>query len=433
VTAHGAPGETAAARAVIASAAARLGDDLTMHVVPYWSATVDRRYGGFLLDDLEPHRVAVAGWLRRRARRLLGRRWGTTRPSPDEKHLVGQTRPIHALALAHRLGFDASGDALAAALAGREFLRDRLLDRRHGGFAWSADRRGRVVRPEKVLYGQAFAILALAELGRAAGRADLLDEALELSRHVLGRLHDDARGGWREHAAADFGPLSADDRAARGLVDRPGARSANANIHVLEALAELATATGDAGVRADLAEALEVCARFFPSDPAATRELVAADWTPLPGARGFRVGHLLEHAWIAARAHRALGRPVPGPAILAAVDHALCDFDRELGGFCVRRDGGREVKEWWVQAEGAMALAAAFRLGGQARHATALARILEWLTRAQRGVRGVWIAATDRAGRVTNPTLAGTWKAGYHEVRAAAVIARAFAAGPTAA
>ena len=412
--------------AVIARAATRLGDDLAERVVPYWSATADRRFGGFLLADAESAWPRPVERLRWRARRWLGREWGPTQPSPDEKHVVGQARAVYALALAHRLGFDPSGAALAASLAGIGFVRERLADPRHGGFAWCATRGGRVVRPEKLLYAHAQAILSLAELGRAAAREDLLAAALGVLRLVQERLHDDERGGWREHAAADFSHLGTNAHAAHRLIDRPGCRSANAHVHVLEAITELVLAAGGGGARAALDEALAVCAHFFPAEPSASCELLAADCTPLGGPGRPRVGHLLEHAWMTVRAQRALGRPAPAAATLAAVDHALREFDWELGGFVSRRADGREEKEWWVQAEGMVALTTAVRLAGRPEHLRALALLLDWVIDHQRGRRGVWVASTDRAGHVTNPTLAGTWKAGYHEVRAAALVARAF-------
>ncbi|MGD1149197.1 MAG: AGE family epimerase/isomerase [Thermoanaerobaculaceae bacterium] len=419
----------------VSRAAAILADDLRWRVLPYWSATRDRRFGGFRLADTETAWPSVAERVRWRFRRAVGRAWGATQPSPGEKHLVGQARVIIALAIGHRLGFDPSGEGLAAALAGAAFVRDRLWDGVHGGFAWCADRRGRVIRPEKLLYGQAFAVLALTELGRAAGRTDLLDAALGLFRLVHDRLHDRDHGGWYEHASADFRPLFSDEGGGPGTIDRPGCKSANTHLHFLEALGELLAATGDDGVRAALEEAIAACARFFPPDPAASRALAAADWTPIEQGGRHRLGHLLEHAWLLIRAHEALGRPAPGAALLAAVDNALLDFDRDRGGFVSGKTGGSGAgggeKESWVQAEGLVALTAAVRLGAHPPHLEALAGLVAWILAHQRGSDGVWVAATDPAGRVTNPTRAGSWKAGYHEVRGAALFARAFGATPS--
>ncbi len=418
----------------ISRAAALLADDLVRRVLPYWSATHDRRFGGFRLADTETAWPRLAERARWRLRRAVGRSWGATQPSPGEKHLVGQTRVIVALAMGHRLGFDPSGLGLATALAGASFLRDRLWDGVHGGFAWCADRRGRVISPEKLLYGQAFAMLALAELGRAAGRRDFLDAALELFRLVQDHFHDRSNSGWHEHASADFRPVLTDESVCPGTIDRAGYKSVNAHLHVLEALSELLVATNDDGVRAALEEAIAACAHFFPPDPAAACALAATDWTPIAQAGRPRVGHLLEHTWLLVRAHEALGTPVPVAALTAAVDYALLDFDRKHGGFVSGETGaggtGRGEKEWWVQAEGLVALTTAVRLAGRRPHLEALARLADWILAYQRGRDGVWIAATDPAGHVTNPTRAGSWKAGYHEVRGAALFVRAFGATP---
>jgi mannobiose 2-epimerase len=421
---------------VTRSAAGRFADDLAQRVLPYWAATTDRRYGGFQLADTDTTWPRLAERARWRLRRALGREWGATQPSPDEKHLVGQARVIVALAMGHRLEFDPSGAGLAAALGGAEFMRERLRDGAHGGFAWCADRRGGVTRPEKLLYGQAFAILALTELGIASGRAEFTAAALELFRLVQRRLHDQRHGGWHEHATADFTLLGAGARLGRFTVDRPGCKSANTHVHMLEALTELLAATGEADVRVALEEAISTCARFFAPDSGAPHAFAAADWTPIEDGGPPSLGHRLEHAWLLTRAHATLGRPAPVAPLLAAVDDSLLAFDHQRGGFVTSRPdphgGERHEKEWWVQAEGLAALTAAVRLAHRDAHARALARLADWILTRQRGEDGVWVAATDVDGRVTNTTRAGSWKAGYHEVRAAALFARAFETEPRA-
>jgi mannonate dehydratase len=94
---------------------------------------------------------------------------------------------------------------LAFARHGYEFLRDHLLDRTHGGFHWSVDDSGtKVVLPDKHLYGQAFALYALAEFALATGE----DEPKALAQALFATLeehaHDEEVGGYREYFRADW-------------------------------------------------------------------------------------------------------------------------------------------------------------------------------------------------------------------------------------
>jgi len=149
-----------------------MGVQLRERVLPWWAATVDARHGGFLL-------------------------------APDEKQLATQSRMVWTFSHAHR---NALGDYLAFAEQGIQFLWDRFHDSRHGGFYWETDRAGRVRNERKILYGHVALIYALVEYVRAGGDRRALNDARALFEFLVGRAHDDTRGGWLEHFTRSWRP-----------------------------------------------------------------------------------------------------------------------------------------------------------------------------------------------------------------------------------
>lgn len=407
-------------------AAAALEDDLRERMVPFWAATLDRRGEGFHLAAEERAGPRWLGGLRIRLRARLRPRPGTA-PSPGERHVVGQSRAVFALALAARLGYDPGGRALAAADAGCRFLVERLADREHGGFVWTADRSGRPRVADKLLYGQAFALLALVESHRATGERRWLDEAIALARFLAERFADRAHGGWHEHLGRDLRPLDGGaDLASR--LGRTGWKSHDGHLHVTEALAELLAVTGDAELAAVVRGSADAAARFLRGADGPPSGFRRADWSrsAAPAARSVLYGHLFEHAWLWLRIDDALGTEPRWDAMLELVGLALRHgFDHRRGG--VLKSGldagppsGR-VRESWAQAEGLVALALAAT--ADPRLDEPLRRELDWVLRRHRTARGPWLAALDADGSPLDRTLAGSWKAGYHEVRSAAFTA----------
>ncbi|MGH7571503.1 MAG: AGE family epimerase/isomerase [Gemmatimonadota bacterium] len=409
--------------------AAFLETDLRERILPYWRGTVDEVHGGY--RPAEPHVSAAedfraAAWRVRHALGAVRRR----RPLPRaEKHVVTQSRILWTLSLAHRLGYGDGGDEYrSAADHGYRFLTTRLLDPRHGGYAWKTDLQGRVIDPGKALYGQGFALYALVEYHRATGLSEPLAHARELFRVVQERMHDDEHGGWIEHFAGDFGPLA--PGAPFVGIPEVGLKSGNAHLHWMEALSELVDVTGEPEERSALEETLRVTATFlFPPDPAEVQAFCEWDWTPatnpVPGSRteSLSYGHNVEFAWLMLRAHEVLGTPPLWDHFDALVRHALAwGFDPVLGGFYDRGacDGPatRRDKIWWVQAEGLAALSEAVRHRADATYAEALDRLLAWILQRQRLSSGLWAPRVDPTGRPRSIAAPGAWKGGYHEVRA---------------
>jgi len=398
--------------------ARELEASLRERVMPYWCrTTIEPGTQGYHLFDVYPRSGLGRHWPGWRARITAARR---------DRHLVGQCRMLFGFSLAHRFGYSTPAhDLLGAAEHGYRFLRSSMLDRAHGGFVWRADADGRVTDARKFLYGQAFAVLGLLEFHRASGRSEPVELALDVHHRVQAHWHDRVHGGWTEHGRADFGPLPRTEGS--GAPEPVGLRSANANLHWLEALTELCEVSGAPEVRAALAEALEVTTtRFFPASSAARCQYLTEDWREVDRSlRGvISFGHTVEFAWMMARARTILRLPPSWSYVDALLRHAVNHgFDHRRGGFFTSgpSDGAATdlEKVWWVQAEGLAALSDRLAAAPDAHYAACLDLLLDWLRRYQiLPEDAIWVWSVGPDGRIRDRTKASAWKAAYHDVRA---------------
>lgn len=383
--------------------ATRFRDLVERCTIPSWIESVDRSFGGY--------RVGA----------------GTER---SRHHLVATSRLLWTFAHSLRHGLASASDLGGAAEAGYTALANMLWDQEHGGFFWSADKTG-PLDSGRYLYGQAFAIVSLVEHYRATGSRPSLDLAFETFRLVMRHAHDDENGGWHEHFDRFWRPLPPRSRVP---IEVAGLKSGNAHLHWMEALAELCVATGSDEVSSALAEAFDVNRRFFYPPPGRTMASWRTDsWRRVWNLRGGTVsfGHLIEFAWMRLRAEHALSRPLGRDDFARTLDYVMRS-GRERGreGLCHKGAAWGTITDprriWWVQAEYLVALTTAAELGAGQDSWSAPADLCNWLIDHQIDPRdGLWQSATDRTGRVTDPTKHGPWKAGYHEVRAMATFVRA--------
>ncbi len=84
---------------------------------------------------------------------------------PGTKSLVQQTRVVWTFSAAYRRYPEPLYKKVAA--GAQKFLREKVWDAKNQGFYWLVQRDGRVADPMKHLYGQSFAIYALAEYAQA--------------------------------------------------------------------------------------------------------------------------------------------------------------------------------------------------------------------------------------------------------------------------
>ena len=392
--------------------AAAIRKRLSGSILPYWhDTTKDKANGGFLLGDALSGKLPVT-----------------------EKQLVSQARMVWTFSHVHRKGYrDPQRDYLRAAADGYQFLRNHFFDREQGGYFWKTDVAGKPLNTRKLLYGEAFVIYALVEYHRASGLREPLDEALALFRAVQEKGHDRKNGGWFEHFQADWTPILTDQT---GLeVEIVGHKSANAHLHWMEALAELAEVSHDR----DAAKALEECLKinqrqFYPRTPAACAFHRTPEWALAKGPQsiGLSYGHNVEFAWLMVRAEQVLSRRPSWDHFDALLDHALrFGYDHQRGGMYLKgmenEPASNTDKVWWVQAELLAAFAEVYKHRSKPQYNQALFRLLEFLEKYQADPKdGIWLDTVTAEGTPKVPTKAHLWKANYHDVRALVKFVEAF-------
>lgn len=358
----------------------------------------------------------------------------TVHAGPRGEPLSGGTKMIvtqaRTLWLASRLlrSDHAQPGLREAADHGYRFLRDVMWDAEHGGFVWEVDETGRkLLRPHKHLYGQAFAIYALAEYFLATGRRDGLDLAMRTFALIDERAHDGVNGGYREFFARDWSAAPPDVQPYLG--GSADWKLMNTHLHLLEAFTTLLRASASPVVRERLIElvGIETSAVVRPGWVANT-DRHRADWSPILDEAGARVsyGHDLENIWLVADALDALHLPVaPYRELFAAIFEysRTHGYDEARGGFFDSGPRGKHAdrlgKVWWVQAEALVSALTMYRLTADPRYLDVFEGTWRFVDREQTDwTHGEWHGTIDPDGSPRAGNKASQWKAGYHNGRA---------------
>ncbi len=376
--------------------AAEMERELRKDILPFWPRFIDPA-GGFY-GQIEND--------------------GTVDPGAP-KGLVMHARMLWTYAAAYRVLADPA--LLPTAEASFSFLMDRLHDHENRGFYWSVEPSGRVPEAErKVIYGQAFAIYALAEYARAGGPRRALDAALETYNLLENHAKDPGPGGYYEACSADWSrriaaPLSRSDVSCD--------KSMNTNLHVMEALSSLYAATGDAGVREALRDQIRLhLERIFVS-PEHLGLYFTADWKKLDSIVSF--GHDIEASWlITEAAGNAWDGDMPrdvrdralsvASGIASVLDQNHGSLPNEL------RDGRLEDERiWWVQAEALVGMVNAWELSGDSAFLERALSVWDFIKNSIiDGVHGEWLWGAHADGSpIKDLPKGGLWKAAYHDGR----------------
>lgn len=389
---------------------------LEAEIIPFWrDRAPDRDHGGYRVRfDRE------------------GRSLGT-----PEKYLNTQCRLLWWFSTLARQGYDPPA-YLGLARHGFEFVRRHFWDPIDGGWFWTVRADGDPLDKGKVVYGQCFAIYALAEYALASGdpeAARLAEATFALLQH---HCADARHGGYLENFERDWQPSAPGFHGG----DR---KTLDTHLHLLESFTVLFERTGRAEHRSKLLE-LAALIRDRMIDPAtgAGRNQFDLAFRPIPALALRRTwnaerhgetppepidttsyGHNLELAWLLRRAlTEAREDPAPWETTMRRlVDHALAHgLDPEHGG--VFRDGtaagGPLVveKEFWQNAEALVGFLDAWEATGDARHAAAFLNVWDFARRHFIAPCGEWRVLLDRTGRVLDGNVGNDWKVCYHTGRA---------------
>lgn len=382
----------------------RLEKNLQGNILPFWlGKSIDRTSGGYTINfgpKGEPK-------------------------GPGVKMIVSQARTVWLFARAARAGY-CSKECLDAAEHGYRFLLEKMWDKQHGGFYWQVDTTGNEKqRTGKHLYGQSFALYAIAEYALASKRQDVLDFAIKFFNLLEGKAHDAKYGGYLEFFNADWSEAKDEKPYLGGTADL---KLMNTHLHLLEAMTTFYRASKLPLARERLLELITIESNTVVRKPlGACTDKYDRDWTPRLEGDFARVsyGHDLENIWLLADACDAAG----------ISNHPLIDLYRTLfdysmkygydsarGGFYdsgpFNKPADRKAKVWWVEAEAIVSALYMYRLTGERKYLDIFAQTYDFIEKHQVDwEHGEWHATITPEGQAQGDK-AQPWKAGYHNGRA---------------
>jgi mannobiose 2-epimerase len=395
--------------------------DLTQNVLPFWTRnTWDETGGGFITH------------LNRR-----GERTGVT-----DKYLVMQARMVWTLAAAHRLRsklpIPQEIPALDLSRRGAHFLVEKMWDNQFGGFFFAVKQDGTRLDDTKHLYGQEFAIYALAEYALATDDAAekrwAIDWAQKTWQLCRAKTRDGERGYLEDFSREwKFLPQNIGGGHSNG-------KSLNTHMHLMEALTVLYQAAPSRELRGDLKQLTDLLLQRTLHPGGAAMEPFSFDWKPLPTRAGqltTSYGHNVEFAWLLLDTFDTLREPRDRyrRQVLGLLDHSLrFGVDTQRGGIAaygplsgdvVTAEAfgpGRLEKEWWQQAEACVAWVQAFSWTGDRKYLHALEKQWNHIQQFQIDHEGGdWFPKTDwnsGAPLDANADKGSAWKTSYHNGRA---------------
>ena len=327
-----------------------------------------------------------------------------------------------------------------AARQGFEFFRDKFWDKTYGGWYWKVARDGTMLDDGKVVYGEGFAIYALAKYAQVFGDAEALDYAERTFDLLQIYCADTLRGGYYENLEPDF-TISAPGFAAG---DR---KSLDIHMHLMEAFTALSEATGKEIHRRKLAEVIDIILTHMVNhEHGCALNQFDVNFNPIPAINIRRTwnaeratgevietptdttsyGHNVELGWLLNRATDVLGRDFHAndEIVKKFCDHSLkFGFDHELGG--VYRDGVHNGpalvydKEWWQNCEVLVGYLDAWERLGDDKYFEAFHKTWQF-DRAHfiSPLTNEWRQLLRRDGTPLVTDIGNPWKAIYHTGRA---------------
>jgi mannobiose 2-epimerase len=379
----------------------RASDQLFGHILPFWCGpALDHEQGGWmgwLSNDLKPDRTQPKG-------------------------LIVNSRILWAFSAVHR----ARPEKLFQQMADRafDFVMNHFWDAQLGGAFWRLDDTGRVLDDSKKIYGQAFAIYALAEYRRAFGVPVALARAIDLFGLIERHAHDPEHGGYLEVRQRDWSEADADARLSDK--DMNEKKSMNNHLHLLEAYTNLYRVWNDQRVEQRLRELIALFEqRILDPRTLHLHHFFNEQWQVRSDTYTF--GHDIEATWLLCEAAEVLGdsallKRVQAVALRMA-EVALREGIDVDGALRYEGKNGKIIdagKECWPQAEAVIGFLNAFQLSGDEKYLNASLRAWDFIeNHLVDRVHGEWFWRITPEGRV-DPTLpkVSEWKGPYHGSRA---------------
>lgn len=317
----------------------------------WYPLTVDTVFGGFFSD--------------------INYKWQLS--GLQNKMIVTQARHVWATSNAAMFYSD-NKYLLKVAEHGFQFLKNKMWDKKYGGFYDLVDRKGEPIKESgeiiKRAYGNAFAIYGLAAYYRVSKNADALKLAQEEFNWLERSSYDSLYGGYYQFLTQEGKPYI------DGYKGTPP-KDQNSSIHILEAYTELYKVWPDAKLKERLNSLLHLIRDTITTEKGYMNLFFKRNWTPISFRNSSDIdrkrnyefdhvsfGHDVETGYLLLEASEVLGLENDSTTQKVAkkmVDHTIKNgLDQKNGGVF---DGGyyfsnsskpaiiKNTKEWWSQAE----------------------------------------------------------------------------------
>jgi mannobiose 2-epimerase len=337
------------------------------------------------------------------------------------KSVVLNTRILWTFSAAYRMRRD--DVYLELARRAFQYIRHYFWDARHEGLFWMLDHTGKPVDDSKKVYGQAFAIYALADYYRATGDDNALRMANSLYDLIEANARDAALVGYFDFFRRDWTLL--DNASLDATTDMNAARTMNTHLHVLESYTNFLRVRQDETLRSRLRELIHVfIGKIIDPQRKQFNLFFDKNWRPVSEQISF--GHDIEGSWLLCEAVEVLGddnlqRQV-GEIAVQMVDATLSGLDEDGSLFYEGDPGGITCREkhWWPQAEALVGFLNAYQMTGEEKYLQACFNCWNFIKdRMIDRDNGEWFAKIDAHGKIIeSETKVSAWKAPYHNSRA---------------
>jgi mannobiose 2-epimerase len=291
-----------------------------------------------------------------------------------------------------------------------------------GGYFASLTPEGAPLDRSKHVYGQAFAIYALAAFGQMAGERSAIRAALDLFGIVETRTRRPETGLYVESFDADWRETPNVERA---LGEQIAPHTADTHLHLIEAYIQLLAVSKNRAVAFALTALVETFAARFVHD-SGTFAFQKLDRRGHSVKSAIWPGHDIEASWLFGDALDLLGDIPSGPAIRRLARSlalgAMTNGMRAGGGWTERvHDGAADPWcLWWVQAEAVLGMLNDGLRTGDTQMIARAAQTWHFIEQRQRDAQaGDWHLRVSATGEPDlNCPLVVSWKDPYHQARA---------------
>lgn len=303
---------------------------------------------------------------------------------------------------------EARPEWLAAAKSGVDFLREHCFDE-DGRMFFLVTREGKALRKRRYFFSEAFAVMAFAAYGRAAGDEGLMEEAKDLFRRCMDYVEGRVSPGeakWTE------------ERPTKGI---------GVPMIFLQVAQQLVENTGDEYAQGKIDGFIEEIRVFVKDDIECVMEQVAPDGSVIDhiDGRTLNPGHAIEGAWFILHEAKRRG----GDAELTALGCRMLDYmwkrgwDEEHGGILYFRDVydkpvqeyWHDMKFWWPQCEAIIATLLAYTMTGDEKYAEWHRKIHDYAhEKFHDPEHGEWFGYLHRDGRVSSTLKGNQFKGPFH-------------------